>query len=457
MSERWKNTKGKNKIIELKFGVEEPMDLEMDALLQEELMREADELEAKLNSDPDLIGMGASEDLFAKIVGELKEKGIWEEEPERAEGLDFRVEEFEKAEGQDFRVEEFEKAKKQDLLENGSGEREEVRIGEEYLEDDHEIEQILRRIEEKEGREFSQETENREPESILEHEMKNVKGANIGAQKKDIDYSEGIEQEDANSKESIENDSEENDVKENNSVEADLEKLYAMLPEEDRRALKIGRWMEREQAELKQKKMVRRKRMKRIMRRGATAAAVMMLVFGVSMTSDANRRLVSKMWDSVAANFGLKIATEYVEEDRVICEGGNEQEKIDFQMASEELGISGIDLGYLPDGMEYMRCEIDKESGKATFFYSYEESIFQIAMVKKEEEGVFYYALDNKIKLESEYTDIQKIEAKIGDANTESEEETYMAQLKYEECNYILNGMISLEEMKKIIKNIYFL
>ena len=86
MSDRRKNTKGKNKIIELKFDVQEPMDLEMDVLLQEELMREADELEAKLNSDPSLIGTGASDDLFVKIVEELKEKGIWEEGQDDAEG-----------------------------------------------------------------------------------------------------------------------------------------------------------------------------------------------------------------------------------------------------------------------------------------------------------------------------------------------------------------------------------
>ena len=56
------------------------MDEELEALLKEDLMREADELEAQLNSDPDLMGVGASDDLFLKIVGELKEKGLWEEE-----------------------------------------------------------------------------------------------------------------------------------------------------------------------------------------------------------------------------------------------------------------------------------------------------------------------------------------------------------------------------------------
>ena len=61
-------------------GMEDLEDTELDALLEEELKREADELEARLNSDPKLIGVGASDDLFAKIVGSLKEQGVWEED-----------------------------------------------------------------------------------------------------------------------------------------------------------------------------------------------------------------------------------------------------------------------------------------------------------------------------------------------------------------------------------------
>lgn len=61
-------------------GMEDLEDTELDALFEEELKREADELEARLNSDPKLIGVGASDDLFAKIVGSLKEQGVWEED-----------------------------------------------------------------------------------------------------------------------------------------------------------------------------------------------------------------------------------------------------------------------------------------------------------------------------------------------------------------------------------------
>ena len=85
MSEEMKNRNENRKIIPLRFSEDDPMDKELDALLKEELMREADELEAQINNDPDLIGVGASDDLFQKIVGELKEKGIWEEESEQSE------------------------------------------------------------------------------------------------------------------------------------------------------------------------------------------------------------------------------------------------------------------------------------------------------------------------------------------------------------------------------------
>ena len=86
MSEKKKTNTQNRKIIPLQFDQNEQMDRELDALLKEDLMREADEIEAQLNSDPELMGMGASDDLFLKIVGELKEKGIWEEEEPEISG-----------------------------------------------------------------------------------------------------------------------------------------------------------------------------------------------------------------------------------------------------------------------------------------------------------------------------------------------------------------------------------
>lgn len=367
MSEKKKNQKKDNKIIPLKFenrDLLDGMDEELEALLKEDLMREADELEAQLNSDPDLMGVGASDDLFLKIVGELKEKGLWEED--------------------------------------------DVHL-------DTEADNSVRLEKEHSG-------------SVVAEEVVQITASAETAQ------TEQTAQE----------------------QKPDLEALYAMLPEEDRLAMETGRRVAQEQEELRQKKMKRQKTMGRVVRRGGTVAAALVIVFGVSMTSEANRRLVSQAWDTITANFGLRMAADYVDEDRIM-RSRDKEELEDFHKVSNELGIAEIDFGYLPEGMEYLNCEIDKENWYATMFYSYEEKIFRITMVKNSDEGVFYYSLDNPSDLGSTFTDAQKIEAKLGNANDEMELESYVAQIEYSDSTYYLNGAISLEEMKKIIKNIYFL
>lgn len=375
-----KSKKKESKIIELKFDDQDRMNQEMNAFLQEELMREADELEAQLNRDPDLVGIGASDDLFSKIVDELKRKGIWEEE------------------------------KGADSLSDASEKKKEVSdAGKESNPSEDETEQILQKMEQTE-----------------EESEKEAAGKGITP----LNEEKG---------------------------EINIVQIYDMLSEEDRRFLETGRRVEQEQKALKEKKNLRRKKMQRAAKRCGTVAAVLVLVIGVSMTSDANRRLVSQMWDSVTGSFGLKIATEYVDKEHVIREGGNEQEAADFQKASEELGIAGISLGYLPEEMEYLRCEIDELAGSARFFYKYLDTVFNLTLIKKVGEGVFYYALDNDIELSNIYTFPQEIEAQISKTYTEGEQVSYIAQLQYKNCSYILNGIISIDEMEKIVKNIYFL
>lgn len=388
MSERKKNNKKDNKIIPLRFenkDLLDGVDEELEVLLKEELMREADELEAQLNSDSDLMGVGASDDLFLKIVGELKEKGLWEEEQRMDSG------ESESA-----------------LKENVDGAYlKDVSTGSTDSED-------VNRSERK-----------KEQQAIQAEELTQIKGLTKAAE---------TEQE----------------------QKPDLEALYAMLPEEDRLAMEIGRRVAQEQEELRQKKLKRQKTMGRVVRRGGTVAAALVIVFGVSMSSEANRRLVSQAWDTVTMNLGLRMASDYIDEEKIV-RSRDKSEIEDFQEVSDELEIPKMDLGYLPEGMEYLRAQIDQERGLATFFYSYQDTIFHIVVIKNAKEGVNYYTLDNESELFSIRTATQEIEAKIGQVNTENEIETYIVQMEYEECSYILNGMISLEEMQKIVKNIYFL
>lgn len=90
MSREKNNGKESGKITKFPYETTQEENLEdekMDAFLRESIIKEADELEAHLNSDPKLVGVGASDDLFDKIVGSLKEQGVWEETPKQYQEL----------------------------------------------------------------------------------------------------------------------------------------------------------------------------------------------------------------------------------------------------------------------------------------------------------------------------------------------------------------------------------
>lgn len=74
--------KNNNKITPFPSQEERETDKEFDALFKERLLSDADAYEKELNENPDLADVKAPDDLFERIVGELKEKNIWEEDEE---------------------------------------------------------------------------------------------------------------------------------------------------------------------------------------------------------------------------------------------------------------------------------------------------------------------------------------------------------------------------------------
>lgn len=161
-----------------------------------------------------------------------------------------------------------------------------------------------------------------------------------------------------------------------------LDEVYAMLPEEDRQALETGRRIVREQEEQQQKKKKHRQIRNRFLKGIAGTAAMLVVVFGVSMSSDANRRLVSQTWDTIVANLGMRMEADYVEDEKIV-RTRDKQEMEDFHKASESFNVAKMDLKYLPKEMKYLYCRMDEIEGKVIFFYEYQGNIFQIIMMKK--------------------------------------------------------------------------
>ena len=364
MNEKKNKTGSTKKVVP--FDIDEKLldDEKIDRLIKESLIEEADEIEAELENDPALIGVGASEDMFQSIVARLKEQGDWEEEKDVEENPE-NIKEIKNAE---------------DIRETG--------------------------------------------------ETREIKGIKEGKE------SEGT-------KEILED---------QKSEQEKLEELYQMLPEEDRHALELGKQVKKEK-EIRRKK---RKQRWKILKRGGVVAAVFFLVFGVSMTSEANRRLVFKAWDGLMYNLGFKLSTNYVGEEGTVQSKSKEEIEA-IEAISEKMAIPVIDFEYMPEGMKFQGFEIMDDALEAIMFYAYRDKIFTVTMVKMNQEGATYYALDNEAVLRERIVIDQELKAKIWETNLDFEEETYVAEIENNECRYICNGMLSLEELKKVLKSAYFL
>lgn len=335
-----------NKIRPITFTPEELEDPEVDEMIRESIRQEADRLEEELNNDPELMGVGASDDMFLSIVSRLKEQGVWEEE----------------------------------------------------------------------------EPENEEPENESENE----------------------------SEPELENKPE--NEGESEEIGAKQEDIYRMLPEEDLQALMLGREVTRQKEEKKRK----RQRQRRTVRRIASVAAVFVVVCMVGMTSEANRRLVLKAWDAVMSVAGFKMDTDYVEDENIV-QGRNAEEELAWKDAEEILGISTLAFIYLPNDMEFEQYEVIEAMKVATFIYSYQENIIEIKTIKDNDKSSMYYVKDENAVLVDCIVLDKGVDAEIWRVNHETSKEIHLVEFEHNNCRYMISGMISLEEIKKIMKNTIFL
>ena len=437
-------------------GMEDLEDTELDALLEEELKREADELEARLNSDPKLIGVGASDDLFAKIVGSLKEQGVWEEDEKavKAQEDEAGEEDAEKSEKTKEEVQETEAE-----YENGKS------SAGEKIEPEKEAAERAKRMEQqsavaaektdrvvevntgspaekKEAKAAEEKTKKRIEKNIEENTEENT-AASADENTQKIRKIESNETEEKNATENVAFlDDKERETK------AGSEEAYSQLSEADRRAMEYGYQMQQKDAE----KKVRRKKRRKIAKRAGITAAALVAVFGVSMTSDANRRYVLEAWNGVIERVGIRTEMNYLE-DQPVYEGDTREEEA-REAVKEGLDIKPAKFGYLPEKWKFSNYEIDLQAGLGLFFYTDGENWINFTMKKNEghTENVTYYQFDQGTNEIGEIVNDQDIQIKI----YEDTESGYIAMFEENTDFYSLNARMDYQEFIKILKYIAF-
>ena len=374
-------------------------DTEVDEWIREEIMREADELEARLNSDPKLIGVGASDDLFAKIVGSLKEQGIWEEDEEEID------------------------AEEAENIESEVGKATEIKAAD------------------------TNKTEESE-EAKTDIEQKN---SEVQQEKDTADVSRKKETEEKETEIEENNLTEERIITEPSKQETyKTQEQYPQLSEEDRRAMEYGYQMQQKDAEKKR----RRKKRRNIMKRAGITAAALVAVFGVSMTSDANRRYVLEAWNTVIEKVGMRTGINYLEDEPVYL--GDTKEEEAREEIREKLNIAPVKFGYLPEGWKFSSYEINQEADFGIFFYTIGEHLLSIYMKKNIDNNVSYYQLDGKDGFMQTIENSQNIEIQLQKTQSENKE-MYSASFQKDDNSYYCNGDITYEEIKKIVKYLIIL
>lgn len=306
---------------------EELEDVAMDRFLRQSIIEDADRIERELNEDPKLIGIGASDDLFGRIVEELKTKGIWEGE-------------------------------------KGTN------------------------VDEK-------------PEPVKEEQQKPA--------------------------------------------------IYDMLSEADREALAFGYQMQKKEQERKEKRKKRNRRLKHV------SAAVVALVFvgGIGLSTEASRRWIFQVGDIFLEKLGASVKNNFIEEEKDIRDI-NDAEKYAMESINRETEIQPVKFLYLPDGMQFISFETNKEASFAVMEYIYEGNPFSIQMWGNNEKNVFYNQIDGKVVKKETVTTIQNIKIQIY-MSVNNDEELYKAQFSYNDNFYYCKGLLEYVEIEKILKNIIIL
>lgn len=238
---------------------------------------------------------------------------------------------------------------------------------------------------------------------------------------------------------------------ESEEIGISIEEFCEKLSKEDRES--YFRWRAAEEKK-KAKKARKRFHFPRKKRAVFVVAATMVLVLGIGMTSLGGRPYWLKVADLVLGNENT-VTVDTEGEDRILTTDVSEKEA--YEQIKEELGIEPVQLQYMPAGMEFDRCVIEKELGTAKLLYLYQEQILEYEICYQYSDVARSISTEDNL-LQSYKKEKDGVEISIREFQVESiEQSMYSVTFERQDVLYRLRGIINREEMEKIVENLFFL
>lgn len=237
---------------------------------------------------------------------------------------------------------------------------------------------------------------------------------------------------------------------ESEEIGISIEEFCEKLSKEDRESYFMWRAAEEKKKAKKARKRFHFPRKKRAV---FVVAATMVLVLGIGMTSLGGRPYWLKVADLVLGNENT-VTVDTEGEDRILTTDVSEKEA--YEQIKEELGIEPVQLQYMPAGMEFDRCVIEKELGTAKLLYLYQEQILEYEICYQYSDVARSISTEDNL-LQSYKKEKDGVEISIREFQVESiEQSMYSVTFERQDVLYRLRGIINREEMEKIVENLFF-
>ncbi len=209
------------------------------------------------------------------------------------------------------------------------------------------------------------------------------------------------------------------------------------LSEEDRKALEIGR-----------KRMKHQKKHRWVVHFAANAA-ILVCVFLVGVSTEANRTRIVNVINTWVGNEALGRLNN--ETDRQNYKAGEFEAIADIE---DQLGIKPVRFMYEVDGMQFDGYEIDIKTKRADMYYVYNDTVLTIVMYKEEVGTAKGSIKDGDIGSTFEIpSGIGNITAAEIDGNMNKR---YMTEFIYDNTYYHIFCELPKEEFTKLISSIFF-
>lgn len=184
-------------------------------------------------------------------------------------------------------------------------------------------------------------------------------------------------------------------------------------------------------------------------------AAVLVLVFGSVMTGVGSKSYWKILWDRM---IGEEEQVSFIEVENMETQ---ETEDIDelklFKTIREELGISSVRFGYIPNDMYLAEYELDYEQNRAVLIYEFKGQTIRYSMYMNDANSSFEQTELDKLVNEYKIMSANGVEINVREYEINgTEAKRYLANFEYMDAQYEIKGIIEKKEIDEILKNLYF-